>query len=168
MRITATEEYGLRCMILLAKRGARRPLTLAGIGDGEGLSQPYAAKLMNLLRQAGLVDSLRGRHGGYVLAKAPERIRLTDVFDALGEPLFGPGHCERFGRPGSDDSCIHLDDCSVRDVWAGMHRLISHLFDQITLADLVRESKRGRLNLIALAREQLAGLAPAPAEPISS
>ena len=155
MRISATEEYGLRCLVLLARRGGGQPLTLADIGGGEGLSQPYAAKIMNQLRQAGLVDSLRGRNGGFVLAKPAETVRLSAIFDALGEPLFGPEHCDRFGGSEDDERCVHHGDCTVKDVWAGMHRLIHGLLDQITLADLVRETG-GRLNIVALARQHLA------------
>ncbi|GBE29600.1 HTH-type transcriptional regulator CymR [bacterium BMS3Bbin04] len=155
MKITATEEYGLRCLVLLAKHGPGEPLTLADIGNGEGLSQPYAAKIMNLLRQEGLVDSIRGRHGGYILAYPPNRIRLSDAFSAMGEPLFGSSHCDRYGSPSSDEGCVHRDDCTVRDVWAGMNTLINAMFDRITLADLLVASDGSRLNIIALAKQHL-------------
>ena len=155
MRITATEEYGLRCLVLLANRGPDQPVTLADIGDGEGMSQPYAAKIMNLLRQAGLVDSVRGRYGGYVLVSPPHRIRLSDVFEAMGEPLFGASHCDRFSSEDTERTCVHTGDCSVRDVWAGMNAIITGLLNQITLADLVQASAGSVLNIMALAKQQL-------------
>jgi Rrf2 family transcriptional regulator, iron-sulfur cluster assembly transcription factor len=155
MRITATEEYGLRCLVLLANHGPDQPLTLADIGEGEGMSQPYAAKIMNLLRQAGLVDSIRGRNGGYVLARPPHRVRLSDAFEAMGEPLFGASHCDRYSSADTEESCVHTGDCSVRDVWAGMNALITNLLDQITLADLLHASSGSVLNIMALAKRQL-------------
>ncbi|MCB2212424.1 Rrf2 family transcriptional regulator [bacterium] len=156
MRITATEEYGLRCLVLLAKRGPGVPLTLADIGGDEGMSQPYAAKIMNLLRQAGLVDSVRGRNGGYILATTPDAIRLTEAFEALGEPLFGPSHCDRYGSPASDQNCVHSEDCSVRGVWAGMNHLINSLLSQVTLEDVVRASDGAGMSIVDLAKQQLA------------
>ena len=65
MKITAIEEYGLRCMILLARNNA--PMSLPEISDAEGLSIPYAAKLLGILRKADLVSAERGRNGGYRL-----------------------------------------------------------------------------------------------------
>ena len=138
---------------MLAKHGPDEPLTLSDIGTGEGVSQPYAAKIMNELRQAGLAESVRGRNGGYILARPPHRIRLSDVFKALGEPLFSPSHCEKF-TPANGD-CIHVDDCTVRDVWAGMSKIVQSVLEQVTLADLVRESDGGMLNLLALAKRQV-------------
>jgi len=155
VKITATEEYGLRCLVLLANRGPDQPLTLSEIGDGEGMSQPYAAKIMNLLRQAGLVDSIRGRNGGYVLAYPPHRVRLSEVFEAMGEPLFGSSHCNRFSSADTEQGCVHTGDCSVRDVWAGMNMLITSLLDQITLADLVQASAGSVLNIMAMVKQQL-------------
>jgi Rrf2 family protein len=159
MRITATEEYGLRCLVMLAKRGSNDPLTLSDIGDGEGMSQPYAAKIMNLLRQAGLAESIRGRNGGYILAYPANKITLTDAFDAMGEPLFSPSHCDKFGSPAAEESCVHTGDCSVRDVWAGMQRLIGNVMSQITLAELVSASEGGGLSIFSLVKRQLADAA---------
>ena len=68
MKITAQEEYGLRCLLRLARAGDGRSLTIPEIAADEGLSVPYVAKLLAVLRQAGLIESVRGRSGGYRLA----------------------------------------------------------------------------------------------------
>ena len=68
MKVTAQEEYGLRCMMQAATSEPDRPVSAAHIASHEGLSVPYVGKLLNLLREAGLVESLRGRSGGYYIA----------------------------------------------------------------------------------------------------
>ncbi len=154
MKVTALEEYGLRCLVLLAKRGQDQPMSLSEIGDSEQVSVPYAAKLLALLKQGGLVRALRGRSGGYVLAKSAEDITLAQVFRALGEPLFSGGHCERFTASGQRHDCVHFEDCTVRDVWSSFQVLMNEVLDHVTLADVAVRSGRGGLGLLELAAER--------------
>lgn len=149
MKITALEEYGLRCMLLLAQHGVESPLTLPEIGAKEGLSIPYAGKLLMILKQAGLARAVRGRLGGYVLSKAPERIYLKEIFEALGEPMYSSGHCQRY--TGEYDECVHTPDCNVKRMWIGFERFVNNLFENVTLADLqsgsydlLRQSKKSK------------------------
>jgi len=142
MRITALEEYGLRCMLLLA-RNDDVPLTLVDFGERESLSIPYAGKLLMILRKAGLVTAVRGRKGGYKLTRKPEKILLKEIFDALGEPVFSPSHCHKFS--GSEDDCIHREDCSVRTIWQKFGGLIGNVLARVTLDDLAS----GRFDLIS-------------------
>src|SRR6266478_514031 len=88
MKITSQEEYGLRCLLRLAGAEGGRSLTIPEIAADEGLSVPYVAKLLAVLRQAGLIESVRGRSGGYRLAGTPADVSLGSVMTALGEPLF--------------------------------------------------------------------------------
>ncbi len=74
MKVTSMEEYGLRCMLQLALPQTDEPIPVSLVAKNEGLSPEYTGKLLNLLRQAELVDSVRGRNGGFVLARAPENI----------------------------------------------------------------------------------------------
>ncbi|MBZ0264105.1 Rrf2 family transcriptional regulator [bacterium] len=134
MRITALEEYGLRCMIILARCGKDQALTLPEISEREGLTVSYAGKLLMILRQADLVQAERGRHGGYKLAKPAESISLKEIFKALGEPVFNPAHCKRYS--GENETCIHTKDCRVRDVWATLSMFIDDYLQGISLADL--------------------------------
>ena len=99
MKITSQEEYGLRCLLRLACGDEQNPLTIPEIANAEGLSAPYVAKLLGVLRQAGLIGSQRGRTGGYHLTRKPSAIGLGEVLLALGEPLFDdPGYCQRHQR----------------------------------------------------------------------
>ncbi|UCD16842.1 MAG: Rrf2 family transcriptional regulator [Candidatus Zixiibacteriota bacterium] len=134
MKVTALEEYGVRCMLLFAKNGSNMPLTLAEISTREGLSVPYAGKLLMILKQAGLVKAVRGRRGGYTLARAPQEIRLSAIFNALGEPFFSPHHCARYS--GLNEVCIHGESCNVRRMWNTFDSFIGSVFNIVTLDDL--------------------------------
>ncbi len=144
MKITAIEEYGLRCMLMLAKHTGATALTLPEISAGEGLSIPYAGKLLMILKQAGLVKSVRGRKGGYALSKPADQIYLKEIFDCLGESVFGQGYCQRHG--GELDSCIHKGTCEVRHIWQGIDKFISSVLNRITLAELAK----GNTNFIEM------------------
>ncbi|MFQ5701978.1 MAG: RrF2 family transcriptional regulator, partial [Acidobacteriota bacterium] len=112
MKVTAQEEYGLRCMMQAAASGSDRPVSVAVIASSEGISTAYAAKILNLLRDAGLVESMRGRCGGYYITHPPDRISVSEILAALGGRLFEAEYCERF--PGDEDECVHLGECSLR------------------------------------------------------
>src|SRR5438132_13361076 len=117
MKISAQEEYGLRCLLRLSQ-AEQQALTLPEIAAAEGLSTAYVAKLMAVLRDAGLIDSVRGRSGGYRLAQAPEDIGLGSLLLVLGEPLFDePGYCDRHAGI-SEDGCVHnKSTCSLKALW---------------------------------------------------
>src|SRR5262245_62125008 len=121
MKISALEEYGLRCMVRLAMSKSGRQ-NVQEIAAQEGLTVPYVAKLMSLLREQGLVESVRGRTGGFVLARASEAISVQDVVGALGEPLFDTGYCD--SHSGSLDVCSHTGVCAIRPVWQVLGEMI--------------------------------------------
>lgn len=139
MKITAQEEYGVRCLLRLARAHGGQSLTIPEIAQAENLSAPYVGKLLGLLRQAGLIESVRGRTGGYHLTRAPEEVTLSSVLRALGEPLFDePGYCERHAGPETTGPCIHQDGCTLKGLWQTLEQWMRHILDQVTLADLLR------------------------------
>jgi len=154
MKITAQEEYGLRCLLKVAQTPGGGSLTLHEIAAAEGLSVPYAAKLLSVLRQGGLLESVRGRAGGYKLARPPQRIGLGSLLLALGEPLFDePTYCEKHaGTADGVSSCVHHGGCSLRALWHTLEQWMRHSLDQITLADLMQTE----LSLAELLRSRLA------------
>ena len=136
MKITALEEYGLRCMVALAKGWPEKSLSMPELSSMEGLSIPYIGKLMMILKQAGLVKALRGRNGGYMLADNPENINLKVIFMALGEPIYGSRHCLRY--PGDKENCVHEADCTIKNMWLTFNNFINGVMKKLTLADLVK------------------------------
>jgi Rrf2 family protein len=139
MKITSQEEYGLRCLLQLATADEGQSLTIPEMATAEGLSPPYVAKILSVLRQAWLIESVRGRSGGYRLAKPPVEIGLGSVMRILGEPLYeDPSYCQRHAGTESEGNCVHHGACTLRALWLTLEQWMKHTFDQITLADLLQ------------------------------
>src|SRR5438128_10982823 len=118
MKISAHEEYGLRCLVQLARAEADgESLTLNQIADREGLSTANAGQLMWILVKAGLVQSQRGANGGYTLARPASNIRLNEVIRILDEDTV-----DRFCKThtGLLDACIHTSYCGIRTGVVGL------------------------------------------------
>jgi Rrf2 family protein len=142
MKISAQEEYGLRCLLRLARAEGGQSLTIPEIAAAEGLSTPYVAKLLAVLRQAGIIDSVRGRAGGYRLAGDPAKVGLGSVLMVLGEPLFTePEYCERHAGTETDGHCVHHNSCTLRGLWHTLEQWIRYTLDQVTLADLLQSEQ---------------------------
>ncbi len=137
MRILAQEEYGLRCILQLARHRGSEPLTIAGIAEAEGLSREYAGKLMQLLRRAGLVTSTRGPGGGYLLARPPADISIWDVVQVLGGGLFPRDFCAC--HPGQAKRCVHSSDCSIRALWHMVGGVVRNVLEDVALSDFARD-----------------------------
>ena len=134
MKISAQEEYGLRCLLQLATLSAGESLTLPQIATREGISQANAGKLMWLLNKAGFVQATRGTKGGYSLARPAGEIHLNEVIKVLDADVLSK-HCENY--TGVLDSCVHKGDCGIRPVIVGLHEIVENALSQITLAQLV-------------------------------
>ena len=136
MRFTSQEEYGLRCMLQLARRAPVPPasLSMGEIAEAESLTPAYVAKLMRILRKAGLVEGTRGQKGGYSLPRPAGDITVGEVLVALGGKLYSPEFCSK--HAGNEPSCVHSTDCSVRALWGKVDALVHSVLDRTTLADL--------------------------------
>ncbi|MBA2737596.1 MAG: Rrf2 family transcriptional regulator [Pyrinomonadaceae bacterium] len=134
MKISAQEEYGLRCLLQLATLQENESLTLPQIAEREGISVANAGKLMWLLNKANFVNSKRGTKGGYALARPAEEVRLSEVIKVLDEDVLSK-HCESY--TGVLDSCVHKGDCGIRPVIVGLHEIVQEALSKITLAQLV-------------------------------
>jgi len=110
-------------------------MSIPEIAEKEGLSVPYASKLLWMLRKAGLVTAERGRSGGFSIARPADDMTLHDVISALGGPLVDPGHCKKFG--GNLDECIHLGECSLHDMLGGLSGMIREFLTGTTIGDLL-------------------------------
>ncbi len=140
MHFSAQEEYGLRCLLRLASAGPDRSLTIPEISQAEGISIPYVAKLMRILKSGGLVNSERGQSGGYRVARQADDIAVSQALAALGSPLFAGEFCEKFA--GNEDTCTHSVDCSIRSLWRTVQTVVDQLLSRTTLHDLLRNEKQ--------------------------
>lgn len=145
MRISAVEEYGLRCLLALARKGREGQLSISDIAEQEGLSVPYASKLLAILRRAGLVTAERGRGGGFSIARDPGEINLYEVMTALGGPLIDPSHCQKYS--GQKNECVHIGRCSISDVLGGLAGYVQTFLGQTSLEDLLNSEKAKALRL---------------------
>lgn len=138
MKISAQEEYGLRCLVQLANLGESESLTLPQIAEREGISVANAGKLMWLLNKSGFVTATRGTKGGYQLARPSDDIKLSEVIKVLDDDEIA-SHCDSY--TGVLDSCIHKGNCGIRSVISGLHDIVQNALSNITLAHLVGEEQ---------------------------
>lgn len=125
MRVSAKVDYGLRAVIELARREGG--LTRAqDIGEAQGIPLKFLETILQQLRQARLVESLRGPHGGHRLARPAGEIRLADVVRALDGPLAGVN-----GAPPEE-----LPEGAMRDVWIAVRASLRRVLENVTLADV--------------------------------
>lgn len=135
MKLSAQEEYGLRCLLHMARLEEGQSLSIPEISRAEGLSVPNVAKLMRLLRLGGFVESVRGQAGGYTLSRSAGEIVVGSVLDALGGRFYTPKFCER--HAGLERTCTRSTDCSVRALWSTVQDVLDSVLRRITLRDLL-------------------------------
>jgi Rrf2 family protein len=134
MRFTAQEEYGLRCMMQMARR-APRVVSIHEIAEAESLTPHYVGKIMRVLRKGRLVGSVRGKKGGYRMLLPAREVPVGAVLDALGGKFFEAEYCERF--TGTEHFCARTPDCALRSLWRSLESAMSGILTRTTLADLV-------------------------------
>ena len=129
-------EYGVRLMAELARHFGTGPVSLAEVAEHEDLPRPYLEQLVSSLRDAGLVTSTRGAHGGYELTRGPGEIRMSEVLRALEGPIVpmicaneDPIHALECGRTGY---------CNVNLMWVRVREAIVGTLESLTLADVSR------------------------------
>lgn len=143
MKVSALEEYGLRCLVQLARGGAEPgegvTLSTREIAEREGLGLEYAAQILSTLRKAGLVTSVRGVNGGFRLARPAGEISVGEMFRALDGP-FADTICDSF--TGQLETCANAGDCRVAPIWEELSRRVYGFLDGVTLADIANGSVR--------------------------
>ncbi|NQV42844.1 MAG: Rrf2 family transcriptional regulator [Candidatus Marinimicrobia bacterium] len=141
MKLSAQEEYGIRCLLHIGRRTEMGGSNISTISRAEKITPSNTAKLVRILRMNGFVESSRGKDGGYTLAKAPEDILLSEVFEVLGGKLFDEGFCDHYA--GTGNVCVHFDHCTVRSFWCAIQSVLDHVLSQTTLKHLMDPSGLG-------------------------
>ena len=137
MQISTKTEYGLRCLLRLAREGTDEALSIAQISQSERVPKQYAQQILLKLRRGGIVRSIRGTEGGFTLAQPANEITLAQIVRVLeGAPF--QDLCDHFTKR---VDCGHLSDCSIRPVWQIIGRRLWQAMDRITLAQLVADEK---------------------------
>ena len=134
MRVTTWAEYGLIVSLHLAKRSGQGPVAAREMSEHERLPHDYVEQILLRLRRAGLVESVRGAKGGYLLARQPQAVSVKDVIEASEHVTFEV-NCDL--HPVDADRCNPGTACSIRPVWRLLERRINDLLAGISLADLL-------------------------------
>lgn len=135
MKLTAQDEYGLRCLLAIAREGENGCLTIPEISKAEGLTPSHVAKLLSILRRAGLLKSMRGQLGGYTLTRPAKDIVVKDVLGALGGRLYDGAFCIR--HDGILECCVHQKMCGLRPLWTELQEAVDAVLSRFTVQDLV-------------------------------
>ncbi|SFF42234.1 transcriptional regulator, BadM/Rrf2 family [Paenibacillus algorifonticola] len=131
MKISTKGRYGLTIMMELAGKFGEGPISLKSIAERNSLSEHYLEQLVAPLRNAGLVKSIRGAYGGYILSKEPEHITAGDVIRVLEGPISPVDFTEE-------------DDPAKRDLWLRIRDSIASVLDSTTLQDMVSFQDPGK------------------------
>ncbi len=144
MRLSTKGRYAVMAMVDLAKHGDGDPMALSEIAVRQEISLSYLEQLFAKLRRAGLVSSVRGPGGGYVLSRTAEETRLADIIVAVDEPIRAT-RCV----PGSPVGCTgDKVRCVTHDLWEELGNLIHLFFSSISLADVVDRRILGQSGVI--------------------
>lgn len=134
LKISRPEEHALRLVMSLARDPAQR--TLGELAARERLPEPTVAKLLARLRDGGLVAAVRGRRGGYELARPAAAVSVAAVLAALRVPVLAMSACH--GREGDGGPCPRLGDCGLRPVWRHLERQVAAVLERLTVSDLLQ------------------------------
>ena len=152
MIFTTKAEYGVRLLVELGRQPQEVPVSLKAIAAAEGLPLAYLERIVALLKKAGFVESTRGAHGGYRLARPADAIRMDEVVVAL-EGTVAPMECFVDDRhdAGTGEGrvlCSHREDrgtksCATKLLWMRVQSGVMEKLATTTLAELVAFSDRG-------------------------
>jgi Rrf2 family protein len=142
--ISRRASYGLRTMFRLAERAEQGGgATIGWLAENEHLPRKYLEQVLRDLKQANLVDSRSGPHGGCRLARPAEEITVGDVVRALDGEI-RPGHCLEAGASHDDTDCPGcwgLQTCAMREIWLNLQLAMNQVLDATSIADLLRRQR---------------------------
>ena len=135
MKLSTRTRYGIRAILELAENYGNGPLQLRIIARDQGVSVKYLEQLMAMLKAAGIVRSVRGSKGGYILAKSPGQVKVSECFQCLEGSLITTECVE------DESFCERTNDCIARQVWTEVQNAVMGVLESMTLQDLVDRAK---------------------------
>jgi Rrf2 family protein len=138
MKLSTRTRYGMRALLELALAHNTGPLQIKTIAEHQKISNKYLEQLVAMLKTAGLVRSIRGPHGGYVLSKAPTEIKLVDVFRTLEGPILTVECVD------DETVCENHADCITRRLWMEINEAILNVLSNKTLGTLVEMNEKNK------------------------
>ena len=135
MRITTKGRYGLRAVINLAMARHNRPISISSIASEENVSSEFLEQIFFRLKKAGLIRSIRGPGGGFVLNKKPAEISVAKILDAVGE-THGLTPCTLHRKT----LCDRPEPCAAHDIWTGLQETMDNYLTGVTLKDILEKN----------------------------
>lgn len=137
LKLSTKGRYGVKAMFDLAQHVGEGPTSLKSIAERQSISEHYLEQLVSGLRKAGLVKSIRGAQGGYLLGRDPDKIRIGDIIRVLEGPI-APVDCVAEEDP---EICSRAEFCVTRTIWEKVRDSIVDVLDSITLQTLLEDAK---------------------------
>ena len=146
MRFTTKTEYGLVCLIYMARQDPGHTVTIKEIVKSEQFSATYLEKILQKLRTASIVVSHQGKQGGFALARDPSQITLKEIIEALEGGSTFDINLNTFGvfcNPLIREKivCTHFSTCGLRPVWNKTKELLDHFYGSVTLEVIAKEER---------------------------
>ena len=130
MKLSTKGRYGVKAMVDLAINYGKEPVPIKSISDRQNISEYYLEQLFSSLRKAGLIKSIRGSMGGYILNKDPKDITVYTILEVLEGPI-------EISTCLDEGSCNNIDCCATRLVWKKIKDSMDSVTSSITLQDIV-------------------------------
>lgn len=136
MKISTKGRYGLRAMMDLAIHQTDSPVYLSSIAKRQNISEKYLEQIFATLQSAGLVRTVRGRKGGYLLTRPPKEITLSAIFKVLEGP------CNLVTCISEPATCERTPSCATRELWQLLGNKMEEILGGMTLADLAERQRQ--------------------------
>ena len=130
MKLSTKGRYGVKAMVDLAINYVTEPVSIKSISERQNISEYYLEQLFSTLRKGGLIKSIRGAQGGYVLSKEPSETTISEIMELLEGPVEISSCLE-------EDSCNNIAECPTRILWVRMKESIEKVMSSTTLQDMI-------------------------------
>jgi Rrf2 family transcriptional regulator, cysteine metabolism repressor len=130
MKLSTKGRYGVKAMVDLAIHYGGEPVSIKSISERQGISEYYLEQLFSPLRKSGLINSIRGAQGGYVLSRIPKEITVSQIMEVLEGPI-------EISNCLDEKSCNNVDCCATRLLWAKIKESIDSVTKSTTLQDIL-------------------------------
>lgn len=131
LRLSTKGQYGVRAMYEIARASSVGPVTIRQISERQNVSVSYLEQILNTLRRSGIIQSVRGPGGGYVLSRIPEKISIGEILRELEGPVAITSCLD------PSEGCIRVDSCVTHLLWKSLGENIEKFLDSMSLKDLL-------------------------------
>ena len=142
MKLSTKYRYGSRAILEIAKNYGNGPIKRKRLVEILGIPDSYLENILVAMKNGGVIDTVRGAHGGYLLSKEPKEFTLYDIIKAMGG---GEAPVKCLDEPGS---CDQVDSCATRVVWGKMRDAMDNVLKEFTLQELLNKESNAVLNYI--------------------